>query len=179
MIDIVALAVLIFTMRVLNYAIGTLRLVAITRQRRIMASALAAVEAFVFAVVIANVIQDLENVINLTSYCLGASVGSYVGMMLEARYITGFAIVNVITSFKGHDIAIALREKGHGVTETRGEGKDGVVTTLRTVVNKRNIPQITQMVHEISPEAFITIEDARMVQRGWVQAPMPGRDRVL
>lgn len=179
MIDIIALAVLIFLLRVLNYAVGTLRLVAITRQKRLWASAMASVEAFVFAVVIANVVKDLDNVINLAAYCLGASVGSYMGMMLEARFITGFTVINIITHFKGHEIAIALRDLGHGVTETRGEGKDGVVTTLRTVANRRNIPEITQMAYDISPDAFITIEDARTVQRGWVRAPVPGRDRPI
>jgi len=179
MIDVIVLALLIFVLRILNYAISTLRLVAITRQRRLIASGMAAMEAFIFAVVIANVVQDLENVINLTAYCLGASIGSYLGMMLESRFVTGYSVVNIVTNFKGHDVALALRDLGHGVTEFRGEGKDGVVTTLRLVVNKRNIPQITKLTQGISPDAFITIEEARAIQRGWVRAPMPGRGRNL
>lgn len=79
-----ALAIAIFVMRVITYAIGTLRMVVITRNMRFIAATFAFLEAFIFAVVIANVVQNLEDGWNLFAYCLGASVGSYLGMFLEA-----------------------------------------------------------------------------------------------
>jgi uncharacterized protein YebE (UPF0316 family) len=173
----ILLPLAIFGLRVLNYALGTVRLVAITRQRRLLASGLAAVEALVFAVVIANIVQDLDNVINLFAYCAGASAGSYAGMWLEARFVTGFSIVSIITGPEGHVLATLLRDAGFGVTETYGEGRDGTVTTLRSVVNKREIPGISKMVHAHHPDAFMTIEEARTVQRGWLRANMPGQPR--
>lgn len=171
------LAVVIFLLRVLNYSVGTIRLVAITRGLRFLASILAMLEALIFAVVIANVVSDLENIVNLTSYCLGAGVGSYVGMMLEARFVTGYSVINIISGTHGHELAVALREAGYGVTETTGQGREGSVSTLRSVINKRDIPRVTKMAQEINPDSFITIEDARTVQRGWLRAPMPGRER--
>lgn len=170
---------LIFILRVLNYAIGTVRLVAITRQRKYLAALLAALEAFVFAVVIANIVNDLDNVINLVAYCAGASAGSLAGMYLESRFITGYVTFNVILQNGGHSLAEKMRDSGFGVTETYGEGREGLVTTLRSVVNKRDLRKISNIVKEMSPEAFITIEEARAVQRGWIRAPMPGRDRML
>jgi uncharacterized protein YebE (UPF0316 family) len=171
------LALGIFVMRVLNYAIGTVRLVAITRNFRLLAAGLAALEALVFAVVIANIVTDLGNIVNLFAYCLGASVGSWAGMMIEARLITSYMIANVITSVKGHEMAVALREAGFGVTEATGEGRDGLVTTLRSVINKRDVPRLSKMVQSLNPEAFIAVEEARGVQRGWVgsgRGPRPG-----
>lgn len=164
------LALAIFLMRVLNYTVSTIRLVAITRQQRFLAAALAALEALIFAVVIANIVSDLSNFANLFAYCLGASVGSWTGMIIEARLITSYMIVNVVTNFKGHQIALALREAGFGVTESRAEGRDSIVTTLRSVINKREVLRLTRVVHEISPDAFITLEEARGVRRGWLTA---------
>ncbi len=133
----VLLAITIFLLRVLNYAVGTVRLVAIARDRRLVAASLAFLEALIFAVVIANVVNDLENFVNLMAYCLGASVGSYVGMVLDARTVTSYMSVNVISSTQGHAIAVRLRESGHGVTETIGRGQAGEVTMLTSVVDKK------------------------------------------
>ncbi|MDX1993370.1 MAG: DUF5698 domain-containing protein [bacterium] len=165
---------LIFIFRVANYAIGTLRLVAVTRNQRILASVMAVFEALVFAVVIANVVTDLNNFANLASYCAGAAVGNYVGMALEARFVTGYATVNLITTQNGHEIALALRESGYGVTEIVGEGRSGTVVTLRAVVNKRAIADVVRQARAINPEVFITVEDARTVERGWMSVGRGG-----
>ena len=163
-----ALALAIFGLRVLNFAVGTIRLLVVARGQRLLGSSMAALEAFIFAVVIAKVITDLDNVPNLVAYCAGASVGSYVGMVLEARFIRGFMIVNVIISERADKAADTLRHAGFGVTATLGEGKDGVVTTLRSIVNKRDVTRFLDALQEVAPEAFIALEEVRGVRRGWL-----------
>lgn len=162
------LALVIFWMRVANFAIGTIRMVAITRNMRWLSACLAFIEAFVFAVVIANVVNDLNNVVNLMAYCLGAAAGSYLGMVLEARFVTSYRIVNIITNENGHELAIALRERGYGVTESVGEGRDGMVTTLRSVVTNHQVPALLAYTRQLRPDVFVAIEEARSVQRGWL-----------
>jgi uncharacterized protein YebE (UPF0316 family) len=130
----VGLALLIFILRVLNNALGTIRVVLITRDRRLSAAVLAFIEALVFAVVIANVVKDLSNVLNMVAYCGGFAVGGYVGMAIEAHFLTTYMIATIITHTKGHEIASTLRARGYGVTETTGEGRDGAVALLRSVI---------------------------------------------
>ena len=168
-------ALVILVLRILNYSISTVRMVAIARNMRLIAAVMAAVEALIFALVIAQVITNLDDIPSVVAYCLGASVGSYLGMVLEARLITSYMIMNVITPIRGHDIAIALREAGFGVTEMRGEGRNGVVTTLRSTLNKRDLPHANQLVRNISPDAFITTEEARAIHRGWLRTPQRNR----
>ena len=43
------LAGLLFLLRILNTAVGTIRLVVVTRQKKLLAAALAFIEAFLFA----------------------------------------------------------------------------------------------------------------------------------
>lgn len=159
---------LIFVLRVLNYAIGTLRLVSITRGMKAAAAGLAAIEALVFAVVIAGVVNDLSNLPNLIAYCLGASAGSWAGMELEARLVRSYTIVNIFASQKGFEITEALREAGYGVTTTLSQGKDGDVVTLRSVVDKREVKALIKRAHDINPSAFVAVEEARGIQRGWL-----------
>lgn len=167
--------VLIFGLRVLNYAIGTLRLVFITRGRRLIAATLAGIEALIFAVIIADVVQDLNNIPNLIAYCIGAGVGSWVGMMLEARLIRSYTIVNVFANQDGLEITESLRQAGYGVTTTISQGRDGDVLTLRSVIDRRQVKTFIKAVHNINPNAFIAIEEAKGIERGWLGVGRSGK----
>lgn len=173
--DVIFTASMIFILRVVNYAIGTVRMIAITRNMRFLAALLAAIEALVFAVVIAGVVNDLNNIINLFAYCAGAAVGSWVGMVIEARMVRGYMIANVFANGDGETLATQLREAGFGVTTTQSLGRDGVVTTLRSVLDKRDMKRFTALVNELKPNAFMVAEEARSVQRGWMGLGKGGR----
>lgn len=167
-------ALLLFSLRVLNYAISTVRLVFIARGRRFLSSVLAFFEALVFALVIANVVNDLQNMINLVAYCLGASVGNYVGMMLEARLFKTYNTVQIISPTHGSNIAQKLRENGFAVTETIGRGRDGEVVILRTAMMSRHIPRVIELVRDVQADAFIEVESAT-VYHGWMPGVPPYR----
>ncbi len=168
--DALLFAAVIFGLRILNTAIGTIRLVIVTRQQRLLAAFLAFFEALAFAVTIASVATDLNNVMNLLAYCVGFSVGNYIGMAIERRFITSYMTVNVICSTRGQEIAAALREQGYGVTMTMGEGKDGAVTMLRSVVLNREVPKMVGIIRSTHTDAFVAVEEARAVHRGWIRA---------
>jgi uncharacterized protein YebE (UPF0316 family) len=167
--DMVVLSVTIFALRVLNSAVGTVRLVVMARERRILTAVLGFIEALIFAFVTANVVTDLSNWLNLAAYCGGFSVGTYVGMALEARYVTSYVRVNIIASDKGREIAQKLRELGHGVTEVQASGGTGDVTMLNSVILRRYSAELLKAVYDINPKAFVTLEEARSVQHGWMR----------
>ena len=171
---------LIFFLRVVNYAVSTVRTVAISRGRRGLSSVLAFIEAFLFAVVIASIVQDItSNWVNLIAYCMGAAAGGWVGMVIESRFITGYMSVSVIAhkQERGHDMAIALREGGFGVTETIGEGLNGPVTMVRSVVVKRDVQNLLEIVRHVDHEAFVSVEEAHAIHRGWLKERDTPRSR--
>lgn len=86
--DALLTAGLIFVLRVINNGIGTIRLISLARQQRALTVTLGFFEAMIFAVTIAGVVADLTNVLNMLAYCGGFSVGAYIGMMIESRFIT-------------------------------------------------------------------------------------------
>jgi uncharacterized protein YebE (UPF0316 family) len=171
--DAVLLAVVLFSLRVFNYAISTLRLVSIARGQKPIAAVLAFVEALVFALTMAGVVADLSNLLNLAAFCFGASVGSYFGMWLESKFVRSFSTVQVITGVMGHELAEHLRDKGFGVTETRGTGRDGEVTIIRSTITSKEVPRIIQEIRHVLPNAFIEVETARTIQRGYIAGLTP------
>jgi uncharacterized protein YebE (UPF0316 family) len=169
------LAFILFAMRVVNYAISTLRLVFIARDMRLLSAVTAFMEALIFAVVMASVVTDLSNIANLMAYCLGAAIGSYVGMSLEAHFITSYSSVNIITNLGGNMLAEKLREHGFGVTVTHGEGRDGQVDILRSSANNRDVPLLLDIVNYTQPDAFVQVDSTRAIRRGWIPGGPPRR----
>jgi uncharacterized protein YebE (UPF0316 family) len=164
----------IFFLRVINNAIGTVRLIVLTRDKRIIAMVLGFIESLIFAITFGVVLKNLSDIPNLFAYSAGFAVGGYIGQIIEARFISGFVTVNIISSEKGHDIALVLREKGYGVTETLGNGAGGFVAILRSVVSRQQVHKILHCVNEVDTEVFVTVEDARAVHRGWFSAARNG-----
>jgi uncharacterized protein YebE (UPF0316 family) len=171
--EVLLLALFLFALRVINSAVGTLRLILMARGLRIMTAILGFFEALIFAYVTTSVVTDFSNLPNLFAYCGGFSVGIWVGMEIEERFVANYVKVNIIASKQGREIATTLREIGHGVTEVQGTGGKGEVVMLNSVVKRRDVPGLLQSVYAINPSAFVTLEEARSVQHGWMRNGMP------
>jgi uncharacterized protein YebE (UPF0316 family) len=133
------------------------------------AAALGFCAVLVQVVAIGKVVQNLTNIPNLLSYCLGFSAGTLLGMWLEQRLALGFATVRVISPDQSHEVAMAIRQAGYGATEDLARGKDGIVGTVTTVVRRREIETVSAIIYEVAPNAFVTIEETRRVEHGYLR----------
>lgn len=165
----IGLALIILALRIVNNALGTIRLVMVSRGQRWPAAIIGFLEALIFAVTVSSVVTDLSNVILLFSYCLGFALGGYVGMALESRLVTSYMSVNIFTHNEEAQLAEKLRAQGYGVTKMLGEGRDGTVTVLRSIITHRDVRKLMSLVREIDPHAFVLVEETRSVLRGWIQ----------
>ncbi len=162
---------LIFTLRVVNNVIGTARLILVSRGQRLWGFAFAALESLLFAYTAGHVITDLDNIPNLAAYVFGFAVGGIVGLQVENRYVKAYESVTVIASRDvSHEMALALRERGHGVTEIMGEGAHGAVEELRIIVHRRDLHQVLQIIHGIKDDVFVTVEHSEFIRGGWIRA---------
>lgn len=165
----------IFALRILGVSISTVRMLITVRGRRLLSSVLGFFEALIFAVALGSVVSQLNNLWNLTAYCLGFAVGTYIGMLLEERFVTNFATVNVVSAHHAHQIAEQVRKAGFGATETLAQGVSGVVGSVRIVIRHRDIQRVIDCVNEIDPKAFITLDETRAVHHGYLP---DGRSRI-
>ncbi len=165
----------IFALRILGVSISTVRMLITVRGRRLLSSFLGFFEALIFAVALGSVVSQLDNLWNLIAYCLGFAVGTYIGMLLEARFVTNFATVNVVSAQCAHQIAERVRKAGFGATEMTGQGVSGLVGAVRIVVRHRDIQRVIDCVNEVDPRAFITLDETRAVRHGYLP---DGRSRI-
>jgi len=168
--DGLGIALLIFVLRIINNAVTTMRIVFIARHQRGIATILAFIESSIFAVTVANVVNDLTNPLIFIAYSGGFAIGSYVGISIEQRFVKSFKSISIILTSGGHELALLLRDAGFGVTETSGEGKDGTVTMLRIIVDGRDVTRVLDISRENQPDAFIAIEEARTIRQGYFRS---------
>jgi len=163
--------ILIFILRVTNNAIGTIRLIFTSRGQRVWGFAFASLESLLFAYTAGQVITDLENIPKLGAYVLGFAVGGYVGMAIENRFYHVYDDVTIIAERPiAHEIAIALREADHGVTEIFGEGARGEITELKIIAHRRDLGDVLRITHSIKADAFVTVEQSSFIRNGWIHA---------
>lgn len=161
---------LIFTLRVTDMTLDTMRVLFVMRGRKPIAWVLGFFQATVFVIAITTVIRDLSNPLNIIGYAAGFATGVLVGMTIEERLAIGYLHIRIISSRRGTGIAEKLRSEGYAVTEIPARGKDGMVTMLNCSVPRKGIRQLEEAVNTVDPEAFITSEDIRPIRRGYWRA---------
>ncbi len=164
------MAALIFSLRVLDMSLDTLRVLFVMRGRKKIAWVLGFFQSAIFVTAISTVLSNLDNPLNIIGYAAGFATGNVVGMTIEERLAIGHTSINIISSRLGSAITENLRKNGYAVTEIPARGKDGMVTMLNVLVLRKNVDKARKLVDEIDQDAFITIDDVRPVRRGFWRA---------
>jgi uncharacterized protein YebE (UPF0316 family) len=89
-----------------------------------------------------------------------------VGITIEQAVAYGVATVRIISRHGGVEMAEALRDRGYGVTEIAGHGRDGSVEIVNAVVHRNHIDEVMTIVDRFDPDAFVTVDDPRILRGG-------------
>lgn len=162
---------IVFLARVTDVSLGTLRIIFTSRGRRNIAPVLGFVEVFIWIVVVSQVVKNVHSLPAYLGYAAGFAVGTYVGMKIEERLALGTLVIRIILSQGGEDLAQRLRSAGYGVTVVNGMGAEGGVKLLYTVIQRKNLDEITNVIKSINPNAFYSVEELRRVESGIFPLP--------
>jgi uncharacterized protein YebE (UPF0316 family) len=152
----------------IGVAMGTVRMIMIGRGQRIIAPLLGFVESIIWVVAISQVITNLDNIYNILGFSGGFAAGTLVGMLLENKLALGFVGINVVSMNHGSEIIEKLRQADYGVTELYGRGQSGAVIMITTIVSRKDIKAVIQLVNEVDPQSFIAVDDMAVVKRGYM-----------
>lgn len=163
----VILPLIVFLARVTDVTLGTMRIIFISRGWKIIAPLFGFVEVFIWITVVSQIVGNTKNnFIAYLAYAAGFAVGNYVGMVIEERLAIGTLIIRIILPQRGDLLSERLREAGYGVTYVDGHGGSGAVMLIYTIVMRRELERVMDIIHEIAPKAFFTVEELRSVQQG-------------
>jgi uncharacterized protein YebE (UPF0316 family) len=158
----------IFALRIVDVSLDTMRVLSAVRGSRWVAAGLGFFQALIWLVVVGNAIKHLDSAWHILGYAAGFGAGTLVGISIENALAYGLATVRVVSRDGGVEIAHALRERGYGVTEFGGQGRDGRVEILNSVVQRQDLEEVMRIVDRWDPGAFVTVEEPKFLRGGSV-----------
>lgn len=163
-------ALLIFSLRVGDMSLDTLRVLFVVRGKKGIAWVLGFFQSMLFVIAITTVLAQMDNPLNVLGYASGFATGNVLGMLIEERLAVGHIQLMIFSTNRGAAICDALRIAGFGVTEVAGRGKNGTVSVILTNVFRKDVDRLETIILETDPEAFVTREDVRPLRRGFWRA---------
>ncbi|MBN2192010.1 MAG: DUF2179 domain-containing protein [Polyangiaceae bacterium] len=166
---------LIFLARILDQTVGTLRLIFVAKGYRHLAPALGFFEVIIWLMAVTQVFRHLTNPVAYIAYGAGFATGNYLGIRIEEWLSLGDAVVRIIPRRSVTELIACLRKEGFGVTVVDAEGASGKVQIVFTIVRRKTLPAVVELINHHNPHAFFTIEDVRAVREGYFgfQPPCP------
>ncbi|HNY76890.1 MAG: DUF2179 domain-containing protein [Sedimentisphaerales bacterium] len=160
------LPALIFLARICDVTLGTVRLIFVSRGFKYLAPVVGFFEVLIWILAIGQIMQNLSNWICYLAYAGGFATGNYVGMRVAEKLSLGIVLIRIITQRGAHALLDRLRKSDYGVTSLDGEGAAGPVQVIFTIVPRREVGAVVELVKAYNPKAFYSIEEVGFVERG-------------
>lgn len=155
-------ALLIFCLRIADVTLGTLRIVMIVRGHRGWAGLLAFFESAIWVLAAAQVLGNLDEPIKIVGYAGGYAAGTVLGTTVERWLAIGTVLVRVVSPVDAPQAYPVLADLGYAVTVVNGEGRFGEVRIVFTVVPRKHSRKVLDLVADVNPDAFVTVEEANL-----------------
>lgn len=162
----VILPILIFFARVADVTLGTIRIIFVSRGKRNLAPLLGFFEVLIWIAAIGQIVQNLQSITSYLGYAAGFAAGNFVGMYIEDKLAIGMVIVRAIIQSGDEELSARLHEAGFGVTSVEGEGSNGPVKLVYTIVQRKHLKAVVKIIQDANPKIFFSIEDVRAAHEG-------------
>jgi uncharacterized protein YebE (UPF0316 family) len=159
-------ALLIFCLRIVDVSCDTMRVLFAIRGRRGIAGILGFFQALIWILAVGQAIKHLDSWVHVVGYAGGYAMGTMVGITIERLVAYGLSAVRIVSRHGGVEIAEALRERGYGVTEFAGYGREGSVEIVNSVVQRAHMDEVLEIVDRYDPQAFVTEEEPKILRGG-------------
>lgn len=155
------LPLLIFTARIFDVTLDTLRIIFISRGNKVVAPILGFFGILIWLIAITRIMANLDNWTAYIAYAAGFAVGNFVGLKIEEKLAIGIQIVRVITGKNSSSLINSLREEGFTATAVDAMGNEGPVHIIFLVAKRQKIRRVVKIINHHNPKAFYSIEDVR------------------
>lgn len=157
---------LIFLSRVTDVSFGTIRIVMVSKGQKFWAPFLGFFEILIWLLAISKVFQNLDNWVCYIAYAGGFACGNYVGLCIEERLAVGIAKIQIITRKSAQQLIENLVAAGYGITHHDAKGSTENVSIIYSIVNRKEIEKVQEIVTKTNPMAFYSVEDIKSVNQG-------------
>lgn len=157
---------LIFIARVTDVSMGTIRLIFVSRGLKRLAPVVGFFEILIWLLAIGQIMQNLSNPACYIAYAGGFAMGNYVGIRIAEKLSLGVVLIRVITQKDALPLVEFLKSADYGVTSIAGHGRAARVQVVFTIVPRREVKQVVDLIKKFNPNAFYSIEEVGYVEKG-------------
>ncbi|HKK46436.1 MAG TPA: DUF2179 domain-containing protein [Balneolaceae bacterium] len=166
--------VFIFFARICDVSLGTLRILFVSKGMRLRAALLGFVEVLIWIIVVAQLIQHLNNWVNYIAYAAGFSAGTFLGISIENKLKVGSLIIRIITAREGDSLVEKLKKAGFILTRVDAEGGLGPVEIVFTVLKRKRWMEAKKIIESFDPHAFYSVQDVKFASDDNGRLPING-----
>jgi len=157
---------LIFIARVIDVTLGTVRVIFVSKGLKYLAPIVGFWEVLIWLLAIGQIMKNLSNPVCYVAYAGGFAMGNYVGIIIAERLSLGVVLLRVVTQKDAFELVHSLSSAEYGVTSVDGQGAQGKVNIIFTIVPRKEVKNVVELVKRFNPKAFYTIEEVGFVEKG-------------
>lgn len=160
----------IFSVRIIDVSIGTVRSIFTIKGKNFIASLIGFFEILVWFLVAKEALDtDNNSILIAISYSLGFATGTYLGGFLSNLLIKVKLGVQVILSNNDKSVVKAIRNKGYAVSVMDVKGRNFLDSKYMLFIeiesNKYN--ELTSLIKGLDDKAFIVVNETKYVHNGY------------
>lgn len=162
----------IFSARVVDVSLGTLRTVYTVKGRQFLASSIAFVEVFIWFIVAREALNtEVTSLLIPIFYSLGYATGTLLGTYISNNFVNGLMCVQVIVKKNNKSLIDNIRKNGYGLSIVDlNSGVDKIKKEMLFIqTSKRNLKKLLNIIKEYDPLAFIMVNETKYAQNGVVK----------
>lgn len=157
---------IIFFGRVIDVALGTLRIIFVSKGEKYKAPLIGFVEVFIWVVVISQILSRANDMFAYLCYAGGYAAGNYVGILLENRIAFGIVLFRIYTQKDSSELVKKLNKFDFGATIVKGKGSVRDIDIIETVIDRKKMGQLIKTINEFDNNSFYVVEDVRTKHNG-------------
>jgi len=157
---------LIFVARVIDVSMGTVRVIFVSRGLKYLAPLVGFFEILIWLLAIGQIMKNLSNPVCYIAYAGGFAMGNFVGIWIAEKLSLGVVLIRVVTKKDALELVEYLKSANYGVTSVDGHGTAGQVKVVFTIVPRREVKGVADIINKFNPKAFYSIEEVGFVEKG-------------
>src|SRR5262245_26017271 len=130
---------MIFLAEMFVVTLSTIRIIAVSRGKKGVASVLGFFEITGWLFAIKEVMRNLEDPGCALSFAGGFTLGNYLGVLIDQKLALGTVVVRAVTPRDPSNLIQGLRSSAYGVTSIDARGVTGPVNIVFTVIPRREL----------------------------------------
>lgn len=170
--EILLLCIKIFFARILDVSIGTVRMLLIVRNKKLLGTLCAFIEVMIWFMVAREALNtELTSLFIPIAYSAGYATGTFIGATISDRFIDSIVGVQFITTICSEEMINTIRNKGFAVSiiPLKEEDNRDHKEMLYIQLNKSKLKSLNKLLESLDSKGFIIVNETKSVVNGFLK----------